>query len=299
MKDDKPKQYFSERHGRGPKADALSYEQIRRLAVSVLDHFRQREYFQEALGYHCVDDGDVPGTLGPDPGAYFLRVLVRDNVWPHWDEVHHGELDGSYFRGPRWMSWSADEMFDIVEVLHDLVSKPLHGRYHDFANCGWHYATFDRNVGQQEYRDELNKVLRLGDPAYEIDGAGIVIEGAPEEFRQLLDAPVPDGTEHDLITRKIDLAVSRFRARGASVDERHAAVRDLADVLEALREDMKAVMLPKDESDLFQIANGFAIRHNNRKQRGDYDRLTWLRWAFYVYLATIHAVLRVRNRGEL
>ncbi len=31
--------------------------------------------------------------------------------------------------------------------------------------------------------------------------------------------------------------------------------------------------------------------------RGDYDRLTWLRWAsFYVYLATIHAVLRVCER---
>jgi hypothetical protein len=75
-------------------------------------------------------------------------------------------------------------------------------------------------------------------------------------------------------------------------------VRDLADVLEALRDDIKNSMLSKDEKELFHIANGFAIRHQNRQQRGDYDRLTWLRWAFYVYLATIHAVLRVREREE-
>jgi hypothetical protein len=67
-------------------------------------------------------------------------------------------------------------------------------------------------------------------------------------------------------------------------------------VLEALREDMKGIMLPKDESELFHLANGFAIRHNNRRQRGDYDRAPWLAWAFYVYRATIHAVLRVRDR---
>ncbi len=55
-------------------------------------------------------------------------------------------------------------------------------------------------------------------------------------------------------------------------------------------------MLPKDERALFQIANGFAIRHNNRQQRTDYDRITWLRWCFWTYLATFQAVLSTRDR---
>jgi hypothetical protein len=176
-----------------------------------------------------------------------------------------------------------------------LVSEPAEGRFHSYNDCGWHYETFNRSAGQAEFRREINEVLRLGDPAYELDDLGRVVESAPEEFRALLGAAVPDGTEHDLITRKIDVAVNRFRARGASLDDRHAAVRDLADVFEVLREDMKDVMLPKDERELFHHANGFAIRHNSRTQRGDYDRVTWLRWAFYVYLATIHAVLRTRE----
>ena len=54
--------------------------------------------------------------------------------------------------------------------------------------------------------------------------------------------------------------------------------------------------LPKDEQELFRLANGFAIRHNNREQLSHYDDVVWLRWAFYVYLATIHAVVRLQDR---
>ena len=50
------------------------------------------------------------------------------------------------------------------------------------------------------------------------------------------------------------------------------------------------------ERELFNLANGFAIRHNTRDQRKDYDDAIWLSWAFYVYLATIHAVLRLKER---
>jgi hypothetical protein len=90
--------------------------------------------------------------------------------------------------------------------------------------------------------------------------------------------------------------VSLSRGRSASAEDRRRAVRDLADVLEALRSTIKLEALPKDESELFRLANGFAIRHNNRDQRRQYDDNIWLRWAFYVYLATIHARLRLQAR---
>ena len=292
-----PRQYFSERHGRGPKAVPLPFESVRRLVVSVLDGLRDRHYLQEALGYECVDAGTVHGTIGGDPGAYFLRALMRDDVWPYW-EPDIGPDDFFSASNPPdliWESWDADTLFDVVEVLHDLVSKPLEGRYHDYSDCGWHYQIFDRTAGQEQYRREMNEVLRLNDPPFEMNGLGQVIESAPEEFRALLSAAVPPGTEHDLVTSKIDAAVTRFQVRGASIEDRRHAVRDLADVLEAIRPDIKESMLSADEGALFNIANNFALRHNNRQQKGDYDRVTWLRWTFYVYLATIHAVLRIRT----
>ncbi len=282
------RQYFSERRGRGPKAEPLPFESVRRLLASVFDGLREKGYFQEAFGYECVD-GDSEGTLGRDPNAYFLRTIMREGIWPYWEPTSTYGGATAYFD-----EWDEDTTLDVVEVLHDLVSKPMNGRYHDYGNCGMHWHTFDRTEGQREYRDEVNAVLRLNDPPYEINDHGHIAESAPSEFRQLLSAPVPTGTPHDSITSRIDAAVRDFQARGATVDDRRHAVRDLADVLEAIRPDVKEAMLKEDERAIYQLANGFGIRHNKRDQRGDYDRLIWLRWAFYVYLSTIHAVLRVR-----
>jgi len=107
---------------------------------------------------------------------------------------------------------------------------------------------------------------------------------------------VPAGTDIDLVASRIDSAKRAFERRNAALADRRQAVRELADVLEVLRPEIKEEMLPKDEQELFRLANGFAIRHNNRKQMRLYDDAIWLRWAFYVYLATIHAVLRPRAR---
>ena len=287
------KQYFSERQGRGPKAEPLSFTEFRDLVINVFDRFREQHYMQEAFGYNCVDAGDVDGTLGSNPSAYFMRAIRRRGVWPYWELA---QIDRDVWVAQH-EEWDEDCLFDVVEVLHDLVSKPTDGSYHSFADCGWHYNTFDSVAGQAEFREEMNGVLRLHDPPYEMNDEGMVVEAGPAEFHTLLTAVVPSGTEVE-IASKLESATKRFRTRGVSLDDRRVAVRDLADVLEALRDDIREVMLTKDEKELFHVANGFAIRHQNRHQRGDYDRLTWLRWAFYVYLATIHAVLRVRERGE-
>lgn len=243
---------------------------------------------QEACGSHCRND---TGALGVDPGLHFMQTISREGVWPYWEP----EYDDFGERWFLWESWDADTLFDVIEVVHDLVSKPTSSGIHCTA-CGKHYSAFNRTEGQSIFRRELNTVLRRNDPPYELDAEGQIVEAAPAEFSQLLEAPVPVGTEYDRITSRIDAAITRFRTRGASIDDRRHAVRDLADVLEALRPDIRENMLPADEKALFQLANSFAIRHNNRQQKGDYERITWLRWAFYVYLATIHAVLRVRQR---
>lgn len=295
------RQYFSERQGRGPKGTPLSHEDLCRQVVSVLDHFNGQDYFQEAFGYECVDAGEVPGTLGPDPAAALFRITGRHGIYPWWDEfIVDPPSDGVFFGEPRmapmWSDWDPDTLFDVIEVMHDLVSKGIEkdSDYHAFDRCGWHFSQFDRAAGQAEYREEMNKVLRRADPPYELDERGHIVERTPDDFRPLLAAEVPAGTDDDRITKRMKAAVERFRTRGASLDDRRHAVTDLAGVLEALKPDIKREMLKKDESALFEIANNYAIRHNNPKQRGDYDGLIWLTWIFYMYLATIHAVLRVR-----
>lgn len=284
-----PRRYFSERQGRGPRAGPLPHESVRGLTITTFEGLRQRGYMQEACGRECEPG---TGTLGVDPRLHFLQTISREAIWPYWRRLED-DLGNTW--GFPWEDWDADTLFDVIEVMRDLVSKPT-GPGLPCSTCGQHFGEFSRTEGQEIFRRELNTVLRLNDPPYELDGEGQIVEAAPAEFSQLLDAPVPEGTEHDRITSRIDAAVTRFRTRGASIDDRRHAVRDLADVLEALRPDIRESMLSADEKAIFNVANSFAIRHNNRQQKGDYDRVTWLRWAFYVYLATIHAVLRVRQR---
>jgi len=78
---DTTKQYFSERQGRGPKAEPLPFADFRELVINVFDHFREQHYMQESFGYDCVDAGEVDGTLGSNPSAYFMRTIRRRGVW--------------------------------------------------------------------------------------------------------------------------------------------------------------------------------------------------------------------------
>jgi len=50
---------------------------------------------------------------------------------------------------------------------------------------------------------------------------------------------------------------------------------------------------------LFNIANNFSIRHANEKQKNSYDKNIWYSWMFYFYIATIHALLRIKERAEI
>jgi hypothetical protein len=104
-----------------------------------------------------------------------------------------------------------------------------------------------------------------------------------EGFDRILSAPVPASTE-DAARERIAAAVRDFTASRTNDDLRHA-VRDLVDILELVRPEIKAHMLTQDERDLFTIANNFAIRHLNQSQRSDYASAPWLRWMFYVNLA--------------
>jgi len=113
----------------------------------------------------------------------------------------------------------------------------------------------------------------------ELSATGEVVALAPDEMRGLLDAPIPSFADHDLVTSRVEAAIALYRSRNSTRIDRRHAVRELADVLEALRSEIKGEMLPKDERELFNLANGFAIRHNTRDQRKDYDDAIWLSWA--------------------
>ncbi|MDP5226544.1 MULTISPECIES: hypothetical protein [Arthrobacter] len=242
------------------------------------------DLFQQAFGYDCVDEGFVQGTLGPRASDRISIVLGYDDVWP--------------FNESRIASWSDDQLFDVIEFLYDHVSKGdrIGGYLHTFNDCGWHYRKFDAEQGRSEYRGRVNEILSRVEDGFELTAGGQIMRLAPEGLEPLLleDARNLGESNQDHVRS----AIHKFRSRASSSTQRRDAVRDLADVLENIRPDVKEYLFSEDERALFEIANKFWIRHNKPGERREYDHEAWWTWLFYLYLDSISLVDHLKEKSD-
>jgi len=269
-----PRQFYSIRKGTNPNLKGLPLRDTLGLFVRLFDQMRSDGYFDEAFGYVCVDAGEVDGKVR-DPDLEMLLTIRKTGLWP----IHE--------KAPLY---SEDDFFDVLEFLHQYVSKPIDGTMHSYAQCGMHWETFNKLQGQQEFCGKINSVLGHYEQRFELSTNGEVLHKPEVGFEPIFDADLPSQDKN--ILSRVAAATLRYRRHGSTVDDRRQAVRDLADVLEYLRPQVKSLLTSADEKDLFNIANNFGVRHHNEKQRTAYDAGIWLSWMFYFYLSTIHVVLR-------
>ncbi len=154
--------------------------------------------------------------------------------------------------------------------------------------------------------------LRAEDTASlnELFAALFQILGEPsQQWREAVDiisskmavgfTPLMNRTIHTDDPENIDLKIERAKALfvkyNATDDDRMEAIRNLGDVLEYLKKD-DIRLANKDESELFNILNNFSIRHHNRSQQADYDKSIYYPWMFYVFLASIYALLELKDK---
>jgi hypothetical protein len=271
--------YYSQRQGTNPNLSGLPLSDVVDLFVRVFDQMCEDGYFHEAFGYECVDAGHIDGVVR-DVELEILLSIRKKGLWP------------LHLMGP---DYAEDDFFDVVEFLYQHVSKPIDGTYHNWDNCGMHWETFNKAQGQAEYREKVNSVLSHYLKPFELAAIGEVLHKPEAGFEQIFDADIPSTDKN--ISGRIDAAVLRYRRHGSTIDDRRQAVRDLADVLEYLRPQVKSLLTVADEKDLFNLANNFGIRHHNDQQKTSYDASLWLSWMFYFYLATIHVLLRKQQHG--
>jgi hypothetical protein len=275
------RQFYSLRKGTNPNLKGLPLRDTLGLFVRLYNQLHEDGYFHEAFGFICVDAGDVPGKVR-DPELEMLLTIRKTGLWP----IHE--------KAP---FYSEDDFFDVLEFLHLYVSKPIDGSMHSYNQCGMHWETFSKVLGQVEFRSRVNAVLAHYEQRYELSGSGEVLHRPEAGFEPIFDADLPSKDEN--ILSRVSAAALRYRRHGSTLDDRRQAVRDLADVLEYLRPQVKTLLTTADEKDLFNIANNFGVRHHNDKQRTAYDAGIWLSWMFYFYLSTIHVVLRkIEHEGR-
>ncbi|MBN2033525.1 MAG: hypothetical protein JW836_09630 [Deltaproteobacteria bacterium] len=276
------KPYYSIRTGKNPFSERFDLPMLLELFRTSFAHLEDEGYFQESLGYYCVDAGFVSGTLGHDLDGALLLELRKRNLTPIREKI---------------CGYVEDDLFDIIEFLYEHCSKPIKRTYHNFNDCGWHCETFDREPGREEFRAKVNQILALYGSGYELSTDGEILALADTGLEGLLKAPIPS-VDPENISARVESARNKFLRYKSSMDERRDAIRDLADVMEYLRPKLKDVMESGDESDLFNLANNFGIRHHNSTQKLNYNKPIWYSWMFYYYLATIHATVRLIERHK-
>ncbi len=268
------KPYWPERQ-RG----SLAPPDVYRRFVQLVDDMRVMGYLDQELPWGCVDGGPEI-----DPSPVLEQRLGIPDLWP---------LDESR------RAWGDDTFYGLIEVIHDLVSRPRHRSYHSYSDCGWHWSEFARGPGQALYRWRVNRLLEHSDAGLRLadDGEDVGrLVASTDAARAGLATNMAGRT--DLSTGdRIRHALALFRARTASEHDKRSAIVTLAGVLEERRNVLKVRLRRKDEGALFQIANQFALRHQGTGQQADYDPV-FLDWVFWWYLATIELSDRLIERTD-
>lgn len=214
--------YYAQR--KGNISGQFDFLALRQLAGSLFQKLDVDGFFDESFGFHCVDQGFVAGKLGQHVEFTVHLRLGKPNLWPFVERVY---------------DYDEDDLFSVIEFLYDHVSKPVRGQLHDYGNCGMHWEEFDGEAGRKEFREHVNLLLARYGEGYELSLQGEILETAPAGMAPLLQADVPITNAN--VQARLQSAIAKFRERKSTPNDRRDVIRDLADVLEYLRPQLKTV----------------------------------------------------------
>jgi hypothetical protein len=266
-----PKPHWSQRQtGSTPQLRPSLQTVVRRVRTAISD-LERRHFFAEVLGYECVDDRSESTTD-------IVEQLDRRIGKGHLDKLPDED-------------WSVDDLFDVVEVYHDLAARPSDGYHHNYMGCGFHPTAYSRAAGRAIYIWTINEILKRSDLQHQLattgEDAGRLVRATDEGSEELILTALQQSA--DLHDSEVPHAIALFRARNAGRDEKRSAIVVLAGILEGRREYVKSVLTRKDEGVLFTIANEFDLRHRKPSQLSEYSD-PFLDWIFSWYLATVQLI---------
>ena len=255
---------------------SIGFGELKKLFSYEVKELKRRGFLDQYFG---GDLNNGVGEHGLDPSFRVFASLGKKGLWPL------GDMSG-------YMSDS--DVFDMIEYLFSHVSEPVY----DLGGC--FLDDYDEEAGKVHFISKMNDMLYRYGGGFELSRDGDVLSLVPDGLDSLVNANV-NYHDKENIVKRIGSAKLLFRKRdkdGECLRNRNNAVRELADVLEFLRTDAKKVIINEDESDLFNIANNFGIRHHRKGQKKRYDEDIFLNWIFYYYLASIHACLSLLERSD-
>ncbi|WP_299952614.1 hypothetical protein [uncultured Modestobacter sp.] len=281
------RRYYSQRHRQQAEAPLLTLPDLKTGFAQLVRELEDVGYFEDAFGSQCSDARD------DDPareGQRRLTTALQCDA-PLWPLGLYGKATGIE------SDWDEDLFFDVVEALHDHVARPRRRYWHDHHR-EFDYGDYSRRSGQAVYRWRVNELFSRSQVELHLaehgSDTGFLVQITGDSRDELFDRALtgPDIVDQDSVAH----AVTLYRSRGATREDKRSAVLALARTLEHRRELVRTALGRKDEGALFQIANEFDLRHHNTARRGNYDEV-FLDWVFWCYLSTVDLTSRLLNQA--
>ena len=260
-----------------------SFEALLNELNATLQNLRNRGYFEKVFGPDCIDR--------EEEGVSFDDINMKHSgsglTWP---------LDIRYYD-----AFGRDFLYNALEIFDYYVAAPTQRSWHGFGEPHWDFYRFSRRRGRAVYRWEINRILSKHKSRYEMAtegaNAGQIVERTAPQMADLITSVTTETRDND-DAQKVSHAFDHFQKREIDSESKRSACITLAAVLENRRYLLKENLLTKDEGALFQLANEFHIRHNNERQKRDYDS-AFLEWVFWWYIATIDLSNKLIKQQEV
>src|SRR6516164_8446682 len=253
------RRYYSSR----TKPGSLTLEELHWKLQSLYLLFRDRDFFKGKAG--IIHGTHEPASIFHEAGVALTFQLFPITQWKQEDITE-------------------DHIFDALEFLYDFVSKPgaMVPFRTDEGDYVYDYDGYDDVAGQEEFRDKANAFLADYNSGFKLTKEGIIVAIGRRGLQYILDAEIIPYDEEN-VDSKVRNAIAKWRSRHSSLSDKKEAIRELADVFEWLKKarGLGTVLDAKDQSAIFEIANNFAIRHHDPKQKTNYDHGIWYSWIFH------------------
>jgi AbiJ-like protein len=247
---------------------------------------------------------DFPAQCSDGEGPYatdanlFAAALRAENPGVHWPANQYAVPETPL-------------ACDIIEFCHRHVSEPTRRSYHSFFNH--HHLAFEREPGQQAFRETMNRILGRNGVALRLEDNGLVQRIPPAGLQELLSIS-SFATGDSLLDSLLNTACTKF----VDPDEttRRDAVEKLWDAWERLKTldgaDKKSSattildraaaepnfrgLLENEALALTRIGNRFLIRHSETTQTpiATTDQVDYL---FHRLFSLVTLLLRSRPAG--
>ncbi|QHS24337.1 hypothetical protein GWK91_16265 [Virgibacillus sp. MSP4-1] len=277
--------YFAERNDFLNSDFSISYKGLKNYFNQIHRYFEDRKLFEVARNgvwqsEQFKDDYQLyPPSLSPSPEIFFINHLNRDKVYPIWE----------YYD-----TYKEEELFTVIEILYDHIGVYDHKK-----------GTFISDEYKKEFAEHINNLLKRYKSGYYLNEKyGFIMELPNDAITALMNTEKPETMDDDVI-EQLKTSVKMYYRFDSNEETKKKAINILADILEPLRNDLKEILnneydVNKNNHDkaIFNIVNGFNIRHNDKKQLTDYSKQIWYDWMMQYYTSVIFTYYRLKSEYE-